>query len=123
MSQVSYLIDESLPLSLVAGLRRSEPGIDAWRVGQARMPAFGSDDPKLLAFCEQVGRLLVSLDRASMPDHVAAHISSGGRTSGVLLVTRRCSWRNLLDDLILIWSASEADEWRDTLHYLPLSRA
>jgi hypothetical protein len=37
MSQVQYLIDENLPLSLVAGIRRAEPGIDAWRVGQPNM--------------------------------------------------------------------------------------
>jgi Domain of unknown function (DUF5615) len=67
MSQVRYLIDENLPLSLVAALRRAEPGIDVWRLGQTNMPAFGCDDRTLLAFCEQSQRLLVSLDRASMP--------------------------------------------------------
>ena len=121
MSQVRYLIDESLPLSLVAAIRRAEPGIDVWRVGQRRMPAFASDDPKLLGFCEQDARMFVSLDRASMPDHVAAHMNAGRHTSGVLLVTRRCSFRAMIDDLILIWAASEAEEWRDTLVYLPLS--
>lgn len=38
-----------------------------------------------------------------------------------LLVTRRCSLRQLLDDLILIWTATEAEEWRDTIFYLPLT--
>lgn len=115
MSQVCYLIDETLPLSLVAGLRRAEPGIDVWRVGQAKMPAFGADDPTLLAFCEQAERMLVTLDRASMPDHVAAHMATGGHTWGVLLVTRRCSFRAMIDELILIWTASEAEEWPQVL--------
>jgi hypothetical protein len=39
---------------------------------------------------------------------------------GVLLVTRHCSLRQLLDDLILIWTATEADEWSDTIYYLPI---
>ncbi len=121
MSQVRFLIDESLWLSLVAALRRAEPGLDVWRVGQTGMPAFGSPDSELLAFCQREQRLLVSLDRATMPDQVAATIAAGGATWGVLLVTRRCSFRQLLDDLILIWSATEPEEWRDSIHYLPLS--
>ncbi len=84
------------------------------------MPPFGSDDPDILAFCEQEQRVLISLDRASMPVHVAAHNAEGGHTWGVLLVTRRCSLRQLLDDLLLIWTASEAEQWCDTIHYLPL---
>ena len=121
MSQVRYLIDESVRLSVVAALRRAEPGIDVWRVGQAGTPPFGSLDPDILAFCEEQDRLLVSLDRVSMPDHVAAHHTTGGHTSGVLLVTRRCTLRQLLDDLLLIWTASEAEEWRDTIPYLPMA--
>lgn len=121
MSQVRYLIDESVRLSVVAALRRAEPGIDVWRVGQAGMPPFGSLDPDILAFCEEQERMLVSLDRASMPDHVAAHHAAGGHAWGVLLVTRRCTFRQLLDDLLLIWTVSEAEEWRDTIHYLPLA--
>ena len=120
MSQVRLLIDESLRLSSVAALRRAEPAMDVWRVGQTGMPAFGSPDPALLAFCEREKRLLVSLDRATMPDHVAAYLAAGGSTWGVLLVTRRCSFRQLLDDLVLVWSATEAEEWRDSIHYLPL---
>jgi len=120
MSQVRFLVDESLRLSLVAALRRAEPAMDVWRVGQAGMPAFGSPDPELLTFCDREKRLLVSLDRASMPDHVAAQVAAGRSTWGVLLVTRRCSFRQLLDDLVLIWSATEAEEWRDVIHYLPL---
>jgi len=120
MSQVRYLIDESARLSVVAALRRAEPTMDVWRVGQASMPPFGTLDPDILVFCEQQQRVLVSLDRASMLDHVAAHHATGGHTWGVLLVTRRCTLRQLLDDLILIWTASEAEEWCDTIHYLPL---
>ena len=63
--------------------------------------------------------MLVSLDRASMPDHVATYHVVGGHTWGVLLITRRCSGRQLLDDLLLVWTASEAEAWRDAIHYLP----
>lgn len=85
------------------------------------MPPFGAPDPEILAFCELQQRMLVSLDRASMPEHIAAHHANGGHTWGVLLVTRRCTLRQLLDDVLVIWTATEADEWRDSVHYLPLT--
>ena len=53
MSQVCYLIDESLRLSTVAALRRIEPSLDVHRVGQAEMPPFGTQDPEILAFCDK----------------------------------------------------------------------
>ncbi len=81
MRQVRYLIDESVRQSVVAALRRIELAIDVWRVGQSSMPPFGSTDRDILAFCEQQQRELVSLDRASMPIHVGAHMASGGHTS------------------------------------------
>ena len=51
----------------------------------------------------------------------ASHQAAGMQTWGVLLVTRPCSFRQLLVDLLLIWSASEAEEWRDSIHFLPIS--
>ncbi len=50
MTQVRYLIDESLRLSTVAALRRIEPAIDVHRVGQSVMPVFGTPDPAILTF-------------------------------------------------------------------------
>jgi hypothetical protein len=43
--------------------------------------------------------------------------------SQVRWLTRRCSFRQLLDDLVLIWSVTEAEEWPDAIHYLPMSNA
>ena len=121
MSQVRFLIDESLRLSVVAALHRLEQAMDVHRIGQPGMPAFASSDSDLLSFCEISQRTLVSLDRASMPEEIATHRATGHRTWGVFLVTRRCSFRQLLDDLVLIWSASKAEEWQDAVHYLPIS--
>ncbi len=120
MSQVRFLIDEDLRLSVIAALHRLEPAMDVHRIGQPGMPAFASSDSDLLTFCETSQRMLVSRDRATMPGEIAKHHAAGRRTWGLLLVTRRCSFRQLLDDMVLIWSASEAEEWQDAVHYLPI---
>ena len=121
MSPVRFLIDESLRLSTVAAMRRIEPVLDMHRVGQVEMPSFGTPDPDILTFCEEAERLLVTLDRTSIPAHVANHLATGGHTAGVLLVTPGCSFRQLLDDLLLIWSCTTAEEWHDVILYLPFS--
>jgi len=120
MSQVCFLVDESVRLSVVAAMHRIEPAIDVHRVGQPAMPAFSCADSDLLLFCETSQRMLVSLDKASMPGEIAKHHAKSRHTWGVLFVTRRCSFRQLLDDLLLIWTTSEAEEWRDAIHYLPI---
>jgi Domain of unknown function (DUF5615) len=121
MSRVRFLIDESVRLSVVAALRRIEPLIDVIRVGQSEGPSFGTSDAELLCYCEETRRLLVSSDRGTFPDHVADHLAVGRHSWGVLLIVPGCTYRELLDELLVIWSASEAEEWQDTLHYLPLS--
>ncbi len=121
MSQVRFLIDENLRLSTVAALRRAEPSLDVHRVGQADMPRFGAADDEILRFCAASRRILVTLDRATIPTHVSDYLSGGGHTSGVLLVTSRCTFGRLIDDLLLIWSCSTDEEWIDSVHYLPLN--
>lgn len=40
--------------------------------------------------------------------------------AGILLIRRRYTWGQVIDDLQLIWDASTADEYRDRIEYLPL---
>ena len=121
MSGVTFLLDENMPRALAAALRRREPSLDVRRIGQPAMPSTGTKDPELLRYCEQSERLLVSRDRASMPQHVADHIAGGGHTNGLLLVTNCCTLANLTEDLLLVWSATSPLEWLDAIAYLPLT--
>jgi hypothetical protein len=90
-----------------------------YRVGEAGVPPLGTLDPELLRFAEGAGYSLLSLDRRTMPTHVAHHLATGGHTWGVFLIRRQATWQRLIDDLLLIWSASEAEEWRDRIERLP----
>jgi len=120
MSQVRYLLDENLPAALETGIRRREPALGIDRVGHEGLPPTGANDRELLLYCEHNQRLLVSLDRATMVVHVTEHMMAGHHTFGVFLVRRRASINDIIEDMVLVWSASEADEWRDQLLYLPL---
>jgi hypothetical protein len=65
------------------------------------------------------GRLLVSHDYRTMPTHFAIFVTT--RTSaGVLLVSQALPLAEVVEDLLLIWEASEAEEWINRFDTLPL---
>ena len=57
----------------------------------------------------------VTRNRRSMPTHFAAFLEAGGHVPGILMVGEDFSVAQLSEDLLLIWGASEAEEWRDRL--------
>ncbi len=47
-------------------------------------------------------------------------IAEGYRIHGLFLAPQSRSTRTVAENLVLIWSASEFEEWRDRIVYLPL---
>jgi hypothetical protein len=123
VNQVRFLIDECMKRAVAASLHRAEPAIEVYRVGQPGLPTLGASDSELLAFCEDQELVLVSQDRKSMPEHIARHQMSGRNTFGVLLVSPDCTFREMIDDLVLVWTATERAEWVNVLQYLPIGRS
>lgn len=64
--------------------------------------------------------MLVSHDYHTMPSHFAEFLASGHRSLGVLLLHQQLPIARAIEALLLIWDASEPEEWRDQLTYLPL---
>jgi len=54
-----------------------------------------------------------------MPVHFAAFIQQR-ESPGALIVAQFPNIGPVIDDLLLIWAATEADEWKNILEYLPL---
>lgn len=121
MSRCRFLVDECLPSSLVRGLRRRLPDVSVLQVGTPPAPPKGSSDTNLLLFCEHERRILISADRATLPDFIRRHLEAGRHTSGVLLIGPNASLGLILEELSLVYEASEDVEWADVLYYLPFS--
>ena len=120
MSQIRFLFDEDTDPDLIDALWRREPALDALRVDWPEAPPAGTLDPELLITAESLGRMLVSNDKNTMPGHLAAHFAAGRRTHGVALLLQGFPWSAYIEDLLILWSASEAEEWIDATIYLPL---
>lgn len=79
----------------------------------------GLDDPEVLALAASAGRMLVTHDRRTMPRHFAEFIVRQA-SPGLLVIPQSLAVASAVEDLILIWSATEAVEWIDRLAALPL---
>jgi hypothetical protein len=64
--------------------------------------------------------VLVSPDVGTMPAHFRIFMSAGKHSAGVFLVPQSLDVGTAIDELLLIWLASEASEWEDRLEWLPL---
>jgi hypothetical protein len=121
MSRCRFLVDECVPRSLVRGMRRRLADVDVIHVGETNAPPKGTSDPDLLEICETQHRLFLTADRATIPTFVKTHLNLGRHTWGVLVVSEDVSIGHLLDELSLVYEASEDTDWMDVLYYLPFS--
>ncbi len=55
-----------------------------------------------------------------MPAHFRAFRNNGKHSSGVFLIPQSLDVGTAIDELLLIWLASEASEWENRLEWLPL---
>jgi len=77
-------------------------------------------DPEVLTFAGELQRAVVSHDVGSMPAHFRTFSNDRKRSSGVFLIPQNLDVGTAIDELLLIWSASDASEWEDRLMWLPL---
>ena len=79
-----------------------------------------ADDPNILEWAAANNRILLTHDRATMPDFAYARIIAGQPMAGVFVVPDRMAVRQALDELLLIEDCSEQAEWTGLVVYLPL---
>ncbi len=56
----------------------------------------------------------------TMSKHFRAYHEAGNRSPGVFLIPQSIDIGRAIDELLLIWLASEASEWANRLEWLPL---
>lgn len=97
---------------------RREPSLDFLTAQSGGLR--GMNDPEVLALAAEHQRVLVSHDVGTMPAHFRAFRNAGKRSAGIFLVPQSLDVRTAIDELLLIWLASEASEWENRLEWLPL---
>lgn len=118
--KIRFLLDENLSPRLKAALKRLDVQIDVLRVGDKGAPPLRTLDPDILRYLATTQRLLVTDNRSTIPDHLDEHYAAGGSSHwGIVWVRPGISMGQVVDELYMIWSASEAEEWIDRLDWIP----
>jgi hypothetical protein len=114
---IRFQADADLNQIIVSSVLRREPAID-FRTARAADLA-GVRDPDVLARAADDDRILVTHDQTTMPRHFGEFVQAQ-RSPGLLVVPQHLLPRHVVDDLILIWAATEPEEWLNRLAFLPI---
>ena len=110
--------DENFNNDIVRGLLRRKPDIDVIRLQDIGLS--GADDPTVLEWAAQEGRVLLTHDVATLTKYAYERVQGGKRMPGVIEVNRSVSLGEAIDDILLLAEASQDDEWEGQVLYLPL---
>ena len=76
-------------------------------------------DPEVLGIAAGYGRILISHDRKTMPGHFTRFRETRS-SPGLIIVSQELDIGAAIEDLLLIWEATEAEEWVDGLGFVPV---
>ena len=113
-----FLADENIDQDLILGLKRRIDGIDIVRVQDVGLRTL--DDPTILQWAAEEGRVLISRDIKTMPAFAHDRVVAGLTMPGVLILPATVSMAVAISELSIIAGATEADEWVNRVAYLPL---
>jgi len=115
--KIRFQADADLNQLILLATVRREPEIDFQTAIAASLTHLS--DREVLAIAARQGRMLVTHDQKTMPRHFAEFITME-TSPGLLVVPQHLSVAAAVEDLLLIWFATEADEWVNRICFLPI---
>lgn len=117
MASVRFQADADLNQAIVTGVIRRQAEINFQTATEAGLE--GLIDTEVLALSAKQQRILVTHDRRTMPTEFAEFIVNQ-QSAGILIVSRKTALDIVIEELILIWSVTKADEWTNRIAKIPL---
>jgi hypothetical protein len=77
-------------------------------------------DADVLEYAAARGLIVVSHDVNTMPAHASQRLAGGMPLPGLLMVRQTLPLSVAIEQLVMIWSASDAEEWTGLIIFLPL---
>jgi len=112
---IRFAADECFNGAIVRGLLRR--GIDVVRVQDVGLRA--ESDLRVLDWASAAGRVLLTHDTATLIGSAYELVGAGKAMIGVVAVPQSLSTGAAIDDLELIATCSDIEEWRNRVTYLP----
>lgn len=115
---LKLLSDENFNGDIVRGLFLRQPNLDLLRVQDVGLREV--DDPAILAWAATNDRIVLTHDRATMPDFAYERLLRGEQMLGLFVINDRMPTRQAIDELLLLVDCSDQWEWKGIVLYLPL---
>ena len=113
-----FLADENFNNQIVRGILRRNPNVDIVRVQD--MGLIEADDPTVLEWAAQQGRVVLTHDVATMTNFAYDRMQAGLAMPGLFEVSRRVSVGLASEEILLIAECSLEGEWEGQVRFLPL---
>ena len=110
--------DENFNNDIVRGLLRRKPDLDIVRVQDVGLR--GEEDPVILEWAAQEGRVLLTHDAATMTYFAYERVRAGKPMPGVIEVADDLPIGKVVEDILLLAEYSDRGEWEGQVIYLPL---
>lgn len=118
MSRPRFLADHDLNEAIIDGVLRREPALEFMK--SRDMGLRDRPDAEVLAWAASHGFIVVSHDVNTMPGEAYSRLASTQPLAGLLMVPQSHPVRPIIENLVLIWTASDAEEWSGQVRFLPL---
>ncbi|MBC6479631.1 MAG: DUF5615 family PIN-like protein [Hormoscilla sp. GUM202] len=115
---IKLLADENFNNHIIRGVLRQNPNVDILRVQDVDLS--GADDPTVLAWAAQQGRVVLTNDVATMVRFAYERIQVGLSMPGVFEVSRRVPIGLAIEEILLIAECSLEGEWEGQVRFIPL---
>ena len=115
---VRFLADENFNRDILRGLLRVRPNLDVVIVQEIDLS--GADDPTVLKWAAENGRVLITHDVSTMTRYAYERVREGQKMPGVFEVPRSLPIGRAIEDLWIIAECSLDGEWEGQVRYLPL---
>lgn len=115
---LQLLADENFNSDIIRGLLLRMPELEIVRVQDVGLA--GADDPSVLLWAAENNRIVLSHDRATMPGFAYDRVANGEPMSGLFIFNDRFPVRQAIEEIILLATCTEQEEWQGRVVYLPL---
>jgi predicted nuclease of predicted toxin-antitoxin system len=115
---MKFLTDEHISLKLIEGLLLQKPNLDILALRDTEL--LRKDDPTLLEWAANQRRIILTQDVSTMPDFAYERISKELPMPGLFVLRRKASLGQLIEEIILIVTASNVEEWSSRVIHIPL---
>jgi hypothetical protein len=110
--------DENFNGNIVRGLFRRQPALDLVRLQDVGLS--GAEDPVVLAWAAQEGRVLLTHDVSTLTRDTYERVQAGQPMPGVFEVRHDLPIGRAIEEILLLVECSLEGEWEGQIRYLPL---